>query len=258
MKIFVIGIGPGSEKYLTPEAKQAIEQAEVLVGYNYYMSYVSHLTEGKECISSGMKKEQERAEAAFAEARKGKTVAVISSGDPGVYGMAPLLWEMKKETGLEIEIEVIPGISAMFAAAAKLGAPLGHDFCSISLSDLLTPWEKIERRIKAAAEADFVTAVYNPVSHGRFWQLMRLKEIFLEVRLPETPVGITRQIGRDEERTEVIRLKDLDALHGRYVHGDHYRKQPEPTVRRSSDHTARVPGKKRYGFAGRIKLAGRS
>ncbi len=211
MKIFCIGIGPGSEKYLTPEAKQAIGQADVVVGYSYYMRYVRHLAEGKECISTGMKKEQERAEAAFAEARKGKTVAVISSGDPGVYGMAPLLWEMKKETGSEIEIEVIPGISAMFAAAAKLGAPLGHDFCSISLSDLLTPWEKIERRIRAAAEADFVTAVYNPVSHGRFWQLMRLKELFLEVRPPETPVGIARQIGRDEEKTEVIRLKDLDA-----------------------------------------------
>lgn len=210
MKIFCIGIGPGCEKYLTTEAKQAIEQADVLVGYSYYMRYVQHLAEGKECISTGMKKEQERAEAAFAEARKGKTVAVISSGDPGVYGMAPLLWEMKKETGSEIEIEVIPGISAMFAAAARLGAPLGHDFCSVSLSDLLTPWEKIERRIKATAAADFVTAVYNPVSHGRFWQLMRLKELFLEVRPPETPVGIARQIGRDEEKTEVIRLKDLD------------------------------------------------
>ena len=210
MKIYCIGIGPGNEKYLTPEATQAIKNADVLVGYNYYMGYIAHLAKGKKCISTGMKKEQERAEAAFSEAQKGKTVAVISSGDAGVYGMAPLLWEMKKETGSETEIEVIPGISAMFAAAAKLGAPLGHDFCSVSLSDLLTPWEKIEKRIKAAAEADFVTAVYNPVSHGRFWQLMRLKELFLETRSPNTPVGIARQTGREEEEIKVVSLRELD------------------------------------------------
>ena len=211
MKIYCIGIGPGDEKYLTPEATQAIKNSDVLVGYKYYMSYVEHLTEGKEQISTGMKKEQERAEAAFSEAEKGKTVAVISSGDAGVYGMAPLLWELKQKNNSKIEIEVVPGISAMFAAAAKLGAPLGHDFCSISMSDLLTPWEKIEKRIKAAAEADFITAIYNPVSRGRFWQLMRLKELFLEVRSPEIPVGIARQVGREEESTEVILLKDLDA-----------------------------------------------
>ncbi len=211
MKIYCIGIGPGDEKYLTPEATQAIKNSDVLVGYKYYMRYVEHLAEGKEQISTGMKKEQERAEAAFSEAEKGKTVAVISSGDAGVYGMAPLLWELKRKNNSKIEIEVVPGISAMFAAAAKLGAPLGHDFCSISMSDLLTPWEKIEKRIKAAAEADFITAIYNPVSRGRFWQLMRLKELFLEVRSPETPVGIARQVGREEESTEVILLKDLDA-----------------------------------------------
>ena len=211
MKIYCIGIGPGDEKQLTPEAKRAIKNSDVLVGYKYYMSYVEHLAEGKELISTGMKKEQERAEAAFAEAEKGKTVSVISSGDSGVYGMAPLLWELKQKNNSDVEIEVVPGISAMFAAAAKLGAPLGHDFCSISLSDLLTPWEKIEKRIKAAAEADFITAIYNPVSHSRFWQLMRMKELFLEIRSPETPVGIARQVGREAESTEVIQLKDLDA-----------------------------------------------
>ena len=211
MKIYCIGIGPGDEKYFTPEAIQAIKKSDVLVGYKYYMSYVENLTKGKKQISTGMKKEQERAEAAFAEAEKGNTVAVISSGDAGVYGMAPLLWELKQKNNSAVEIEVVPGISAMFAAAAKLGAPLGHDFCSISMSDLLTPWEKIEKRIKAAAEADFITAIYNPLSQGRFWQLMRLKELFLEVRSPETPVGIARQVGREEENTEVIQLKDLDS-----------------------------------------------
>ena len=211
MKIYCIGIGPGDAKYLTTEATQALKSSDVLVGYKYYMSYVEHLAEGKEQISTGMKKEQERAKAAFAEAEKGKTVAVISSGDAGVYGMAPLLWELKQKNNSAVEIEVVPGISAMFAAAAKLGAPLGHDFCSISMSDLLTPWEQIEKRIKAAAEADFITAIYNPVSRGRFWQLMRMKELFLEVRSPETPVGIARQIGREEESAEVIQLKNLDA-----------------------------------------------
>ncbi|PIF02208.1 MAG: precorrin-3B C(17)-methyltransferase [Draconibacterium sp.] len=210
-KIYCIGIGPGDKKQLTQEATQAIKNADVIVGYKYYMSYVEHLAEGKEQISTGMKKEQERAEAAFAEAEKGKTVAVISSGDAGVYGMAPLLWELKQKNNSAVEIEVLPGISAMFAAAAKLGAPLGHDFCSISLSDLLTPWGKIEKRIKAAAEADFITAIYNPVSKNRFWQLMRLKELFLKVRSPETPVGIAHQVGREEENTKVIQLKDLDA-----------------------------------------------
>lgn len=211
MKIYCIGIGPGDEKYLTNEARQAILNSEVLVGYKYYISYVENIFKGEEVISTGMKKEKERAAAAFEEAEKGKNVAVISSGDAGVYGMAPLLWEMKQQRNSPVDIEVIPGISVMFAAAARLGAPLGHDFCSISLSDLLTPWDKIEKRIKAAAEADFVTAIYNPVSKERFWQLMRLKDLFLEVRSPETPVGICRQVGRSEECFVVIPLKELDA-----------------------------------------------
>jgi precorrin-3B C17-methyltransferase len=211
MKIFCIGIGPGQEKYLTPEARQAIEKADVIIGYKFYLSHVASLTNGKECLSTGMKKEEERARTAFAKAEEGKTVAVISSGDAGVYGMAPLLWEMKQKTGSAVEIEVVPGISAMFAAAAKLGAPLGHDFCAISLSDLLTPWPKIEKRIRAAASADFVTAIYNPVSKGRFWQLMRLKALFLAERSPETPVGIARQVGRQEETISVVLLKDLKA-----------------------------------------------
>ena len=209
-KIFSIGIGPGNEKYLTPQAKAAIEAAEVIVGYGPYFEHVKQLTNGKQLINTGMKKERDRAEKAFELAEGGKTVAVISSGDSGVYGMAPLLWEMKSEKDSPIELETIPGISAMFAAAAKLGAPLGHDFCSISMSDLLTPWEKIEKRIVAAAEADFVTAVYNPLSKGRFWQLMRLRELFLEARSPQTPVGIARNVGRPDESIEVITLAQLD------------------------------------------------
>ena len=208
-KIYSIGIGPGNEQFLTPQAKQAIEDAETVIGYSFYFQHIAQLTQGKELIDTGMKKERQRAEKAFELAESGKTVAVISSGDSGVYGMAPLLWEMKKEKDSDIELEVVPGISAMFAAAAKLGAPLGHDFCSVSMSDLLTPWEKIEKRILAAAEADFVTAVYNPLSKGRFWQLMRLKELFLQERSPETPVGIARNVGREDESTQVITLAGL-------------------------------------------------
>lgn len=210
-KIYSVGIGPGDSVYMTPQAKQAIELADVIIGYSPYFEYVKDLIGNKPTIDTGMKKERERARRAFEEAEKGNVVAVISSGDSGVYGMAPLLWEMKKELVSPIEIEVVPGVSAMFGAAAKLGAPLGHDFCSISLSDLLTPWERIEKRIHAAATADFVTAIYNPVSKGRFWQLMRLKEIFLEHRSPETPVGMVRNMGRADEKVTVITLANLEA-----------------------------------------------
>jgi len=210
-KIFIIGIGPGSADYLTPQAKEAIECAEVIVGYKYYLELISELITQKELVSNGMKKERERAERAFQLAEEGKTVAMISSGDAGIYGMASLLWEMKANTNSNIELEVVPGISAMLAAAAKLGAPISHDMCTISLSDLLTPWQVIEKRIIAAASADFITAIYNPVSNDRFWQLMRLKELFLQHKSPDTPVGIARQVGRDDESIETIKLKDLDA-----------------------------------------------
>lgn len=210
-KIFVVGIGPGDQEYMTPQSIKAIEQSSVIVGYGYYLDLLGDLIIGKDRVSTGMKKERDRAAQAFELAAQGKTVAVISSGDSGIYGMASLLWEMKQETGCITELEVVPGISAMLAAAAKLGAPLGHDFCSISMSDLLTPWSVIEQRIEAAAKADFVTAIYNPVSKGRFWQLMRLKEVFLQYQSPETPVGIARQVGRKEESIQVIELKDLEA-----------------------------------------------
>ncbi|MBN2165197.1 MAG: precorrin-3B C(17)-methyltransferase [Marinilabiliaceae bacterium] len=211
MKIYSIGIGPGNKELLTTQAKNVLEKSQVIVAYTPYLYYIKDFIQGKKIISTGMKKEQERAAQAFDEAQKGKVVAVVSSGDSGVYGMAPLLWEMKQKLNSAIEIEVIPGISAMFNAAAKLGAPLGHDFCTISLSDLLTPWERIEKRIVAAAQGDFVTAIYNPVSNGRFWQLMRLKELFLESRNPNTPVGIARQTGRNEEEITIISLNDLQS-----------------------------------------------
>ena len=210
-KIYVAGIGPGCEDDITPAVKKAASVSDVVVGYNYYFSFIQpFVMEGAECVDSGMRKEWDRAQMAFGYAEQGKTVCVISSGDAGIYGMAPLVWEMKRERGSEIEIEVLPGISAFQKAASLLGAPVGHDFCVISLSDLMTPWEKIEKRIEAAAAADFITAVYNPKSEGRYWQLYRLKEIFLQQRAGNTPVGYVRQAGRPEQEVTVTTLADFD------------------------------------------------
>lgn len=210
-KIFIAGIGPGSEEDITPAVRTAIAMSDVVVGYKYYFAFIRKwIKEGGECVDSGMRKERERAVVAFDYAEEGKTVCVISSGDAGIYGMAPLMWEMKRERDAAVEIEVLPGISAFQKAAALLGAPIGHDFCVISLSDLMTPWEKIERRIRAAATADFITAVYNPKSEGRYWQLYRLKEIFLQERSGNTPVGCVRQAGRPEEEVQLTTLGDFD------------------------------------------------
>ena len=210
-KIIIAGIGPGSKEDITPAVLQAIREADVIVGYKYYFQFIEpYLCEGCECIDTGMKKERERAEQAFLLAEQHKTVVVISSGDAGIYGMAPLVFEMKRERQSDIEIISLPGISAFQKAASLLGAPIGHDMCIISLSDLMTPWEVIERRIQAAAIGDFVTAIYNPKSHGRYWQLYRLVELFLQHRSPDTPVGYVRQAGRDEEEVKVTALREFD------------------------------------------------
>ena len=210
-KIIVAGIGPGSCEDITPAVIKAVSEADTVVGYKYYFQFVEpYLKPGCECIDTGMKKERERAEQAFELAEQGKTVVVISSGDAGIYGMAPLIYEMRLAHQSDIEIETLPGISAFQKAASLLGAPIGHDLCIISLSDLMTPWEVIERRIKAAAAGDFVTAVYNPKSHGRYWQLYRLQELFLKQRSAETPVGYVRQAGRPEQEIKVTTLGQLD------------------------------------------------
>ena len=210
-KIIVVGIGPGSKDDITPAVVLALGVADVVVGYHYYFQFVQAFVSPEcQCVDTGMNKERERAQQAFDLAEQGKTVVVVSSGDAGIYGMAPLICEMASERDSDIDIEVLPGISAFQKAAALLGAPVGHDFCVISLSDLMTPWEKIERRIHAAAEADFVTAIYNPKSNGRYWQLYRLKEIFLQWRDGNTPVGYVHQAGREEEKVCVTTLKDFD------------------------------------------------
>lgn len=210
-QLIVAGIGPGSPEDITPAVIQAVKNSDVVIGYKYYFQFIEpYLEPGTECIDTGMKREKARAEQAFELAEQGKTVCVISSGDAGIYGMAPLVYEMKRERGSRVEIEVLPGISAFQKAASLLGAPIGHDFCVISLSDLMTPWDRIEKRIHAAATADFVTAIYNPKSEGRYWQLYRLKEIFLKERDPETPVGFVRQAGRKEETVTITTLQEFD------------------------------------------------
>lgn len=210
-KIIVAGIGPGSESDITPAVLSAIRQSDVIVGYKYYFRFIEKIIRpGAICIDSGMKREKARAEEAYNYAAEGKVVTVISSGDAGIYGMAPLIYEMKREKRSDISIEVLPGISAFQKAASLLGAPVGHDFCVISLSDLMTPWELIEKRIKAAASADFITAIYNPKSEGRYWQFYRLIEIFLQERDPQTPVGFVRQAGREEQEVTITTLADFD------------------------------------------------
>ena len=210
-KIIIAGIGPGSKEDITPAVLEAVRLADAIVGYKYYFQFIEpYVKEGCQCIDTGMKKERERAEQAFLLAETGKTVVVISSGDAGLYGMAPLVYEMAEAKGADITIETLPGISAFQKAASLLGAPIGHDTCIISLSDLMTPWEVIERRIKAAATGDFVTAVYNPKSHGRYWQLYRLQELFLMERSADTPVGYVRQAGRPEQEVKVTTLGAFD------------------------------------------------
>lgn len=211
-RIIVAGIGPGSPDDITPAVQAALSEADVVVGYKYYFRFIEpFLREDCQCIDTGMRRERDRAAQALQLAATGRRVVVISSGDAGIYGMAPLIYEMGKKEGKEdIQIEVLPGISAFQKAGALLGAPLGHDVCLISLSDLMTPWALIERRIRAAATGDFVTAIYNPRSHERYWQLFRLRELMLqEGRSEQTPVGYVRQAGRNEQQVVVTTLGAL-------------------------------------------------
>ena len=203
-RIIVAGMGPGCPEDITPAVQKALQECAVIVGYKYYFRFIEpYLTPGTTCIDTGMRRERERAEEAFCQAEQGRDVCVISSGDAGIYGMASLIWEMKRERKSQVTVEVLPGISAFQKAASLLGAPIGHDLCLISLSDLMTPWSLIEKRIQAAATGDFVTAVYNPRSQERYWQLERLCEIFRKHRNPETVVGYVRQAGRPEQETVI-------------------------------------------------------
>ena len=206
-KIYVIGIGPGGKENMTYEAIQIFNDVECVVGYKSYIELIREMITDKEVISSGMKKEIERCELCFDIAEQGKKVAIVSSGDAGVYGMAGLIYEVAKRRDSKIEIEVVCGVTSSTAAASILGAPLMHDYAVISLSDLLTPWELIEKRVNYAAQGDFVTAIYNPKSMERTWQIEKVKEIFLSVRDKNTPVGIVRNAKRADESLVITTLE---------------------------------------------------
>jgi adenosylcobyric acid synthase len=206
-RLFVVGIGPGDLKHMTCEAREAIESSDVVVGYSTYLKLIEPLLNGKEVFSSGMTKEVERCREAIRLAAEGRTVAIVSSGDAGVYGMAGLVLELMPNR--DIEIIMISGVSAVQAAASVLGAPLMHDFAVISLSDLLTPWEAIEKRLDSAAAADFVIALYNPRSKGRAGHMERARDILLVSRSPRTPVGIVRNACRSGEEKIVTTLADI-------------------------------------------------
>ncbi|MGN0168413.1 MAG: precorrin-3B C(17)-methyltransferase [Acetatifactor sp.] len=207
-KIYIVGMGPGREDMMTGEALHVLEQADVIIGYTVYLNLLGDCFQGKEMLSTPMRQETERCRLAFEEAEKGKQVALVCSGDAGIYGMASLMYEIGKEYP-EAELAVIPGITAASSGAAVLGAPLNHDFCVISLSDLLTPWEKIEKRLAAAAEADFAIAIYNPSSHKRKDYLMKACDILLRYIEGQRPCGYVENIGREGMRAVTCTLKEL-------------------------------------------------
>ncbi|WP_017326664.1 precorrin-3B C(17)-methyltransferase [Synechococcus sp. PCC 7336] len=210
----LVGIGPGSLDCLTPAARQAIVRADAVVGYQLYLDLVSPLLRPQQIVcASPITQEVQRADGAIALARRGLSVAVLSSGDCGIYGMAGLVLERLAQTGWDgrsPQVEVVPGITALQAAAARVGAPLMHDFCAISLSDLLTPWPVIERRLEAAAAADFVVALYNPRSQTRTRGIATARDIFLRHRSPATPVAIVRAAYRSDESIQITTLTDFD------------------------------------------------
>jgi precorrin-3B C17-methyltransferase len=212
-KLLVIGFGPGGHKHITERAREAIQESDIIIGYKTYVELIEELVNGQQIVSTGMTEEVSRAQEAVKQAEQGKTVAVISSGDAGVYGMAGLVYEVLIEKGWEqssgVEVEVIPGISAINSCAALLGAPVMHDSCTISLSDHLTPWELIETRIEAAAQADFVIALYNPKSGRRTRQIEEAQRILLKYRSPETPVGLVKSAYRDSQKIVITNLKDM-------------------------------------------------
>ncbi|MEE9200932.1 MAG: precorrin-3B C(17)-methyltransferase [Candidatus Brocadiales bacterium] len=205
----MVGIGPGSRDDITPRALEALKTSDVIAGYKTYLNLIKDVIGDKPVLSSGMGEERERCEAALNEAAKGKVVSIVSSGDPGVYGMAGLVLELAERMNPKISVEIIPGVPASCAASALLGAPVMHDHAVISLSDLLTPWEVIEKRLRLAAEGDYVIVLYNPKSSQRTWQIEKAREIVLEKRQETLPVGIVRDAGRPGQEVTVTTLKDM-------------------------------------------------
>ena len=232
--IYVVGLGPGNEDQMTPRALAALEKCDIIIGYKAYIELVRHLFEGrKELVASPMKGETERCRKVLELSKQGRTVGLISSGDPGVYGMAGIMLEIANG---EADVEIVPGMTAASTAAAVLGAPLMHDFAVISLSDLLTPWELIEKRLRAAAAADFVICLYNPASRGRPEHLARACAILMDARGLGAQRGTRR---RDLRRHDARRAAESA---DRYVLHRHRRQQRDARARRTARHAARLQG----------------
>lgn len=207
-KIYVVGMGPGAYEEMTIRAVQALEAVDLIVGYTVYIELLGPHFPEKDFLTTPMRREVDRCKMAFEEAKKGRKVAMVCSGDSGIYGMASLMYELGEEYP-EVDLEVIPGVTAALGGSSVLGAPLSHDCCILSLSDLLTPWDLIEKRLLAAAEADLAIAIYNPSSKKRFNYLEKACDILLQHKHPETVCGIVRNIAREGQSFQIMTLKDL-------------------------------------------------
>ncbi|MDA0149607.1 precorrin-3B C(17)-methyltransferase [Vibrio sp. LaRot3] len=210
--LYLVGLGPGSIEQMTQRAQQVVRSVDAVVGYGLYVRLVRPLLDNQDVIRSGMTKEWQRADEAIELVQQGKNVALVCSGDSGVYAMAPLVFEIMAERALDFNVEVVPGVTAAISCASLVGAPMGHDSCTISLSDLLTPWQVIEKRIEAAAIADFVITFYNPRSKKRVNQIEIAKDILLKHRSPDTPVAVIDSAYRDEQKVQLTTLKDFTQL----------------------------------------------
>lgn len=207
-KLYVVGMGPGDHDSMTIRADRVLRECDVIVGYTVYVELAEQYYPEKEFLTTPMRRETERCRLAFSEASKGRTTAMICSGDAGVYGMAGLILEIGRESP-EVSVEIVPGVTAASSGAAVLGAPLMHDFAVISLSDLLTPWETIEKRLRAAAMGDLCVCIYNPSSKKRAGYLRRACEILMEEKSPDTVCGAVKNIGREGEESQVMTLGEL-------------------------------------------------
>ena len=212
-KLFVVGFGPGDFKHITTRAVEALRESDIIIGYKTYVDLIQDILTKQTVVSTGMTEEVSRAQEAVKQAEDGRKVAVISSGDSGVYGMAGLVYEVLIEKGWTeetgVEVEIVPGISAINSCASLLGAPVMHDSCTISLSDHLTPWELIAKRVEAAAQADFVIALYNPRSGRRTRQIVEAQKILLRYRSPQTPVGLVKSAYRERQEITITNLADM-------------------------------------------------
>ena len=208
-KLYVVGFGPGGYEHMTEKAIEVIKNADVVTGYTTYVNILKEFFPDKNYLATPMMQEVKRCQMAVEEAMKDQTVAMVSSGDSGIYGMAGIIYQVAEEMNANIEIETVPGVTAASAAASVLGAPLMHDFAVISLSDLMTPWEKIEKRLLCASEADFVICLYNPSSRKRHDYLQKACDLMMQHKSPETVCGTVQSIGRDGQTMRVMTLKEL-------------------------------------------------